>query len=120
MAVRAIRGATTVDVDEREHLHLRTRELVEAILASNELTPEDIISVIFTCTPDIHADFPAAAAREMGFGATPLMCAQELDVPGALPQVVRVMMHAETNAPKDAIQHLYLHGAVNLRKDLAQ
>lgn len=120
MAVRAIRGATTLDVDEREHLHRRTWELVEAIMTGNALAPDDIISVIFTCTPDIHSDFPAAAAREMGFGATPLMCAQELDVPGALPSVVRVMMHAETDATKDDISHVYLHGAVSLRRDLAQ
>lgn len=120
MAVRAIRGATTLDRDEREHLHERTRELVEAILTANGITSDDVISVIFTCTPDIVSDFPAAAARQMGFGAVPLMCAQELEIEGALQSVIRVMMHVELDVPKEQIVHSYLHGAVSLRRDLAQ
>ncbi|WP_062078752.1 chorismate mutase [Demequina globuliformis] len=120
MAMRAIRGATTLDSDEREHLHSRTQELVRDILEANSLSTDDIISVIFTCTPDIVSDFPAAAARELGFGAVPLMCAQEMAVPGALPLVVRVLMHAETDLVRDDIQHVYLHRAVSLRRDLAQ
>ncbi len=120
MAVRAIRGATTLEIDERDHLHERTQELVETILRENSLAPDDVISVFFTCTPDITSDFPAAAARQLGFGAVPLMCGQEMAVPGALPQVVRVMMHIETDAPRDQIVHVYLHKAVALRRDLAQ
>ncbi|MDN4484478.1 chorismate mutase [Demequina lignilytica] len=120
MTTRAIRGAITIDRDEREHLHERTRELVAAIMRENDLTTDDVISVIFTCTPDIVSDFPAAAAREMGFGAVPLMCAQEMPVPGALPLVVRLMMHAETDRARDRIVHVYLRGAVALRRDLAQ
>lgn len=120
MAVRAIRGATTLERDERDHLHERTQELVEAIVASNELAVDDVISVFFTCTPDIVSDFPAAAARRMGFGSVPLMCAQEMAVPGALPMVVRVMMHTEFDRPRDAVSHVYLHEAVSLRRDLAQ
>lgn len=120
MALRAIRGAVTLERDERAHLHERTHELVEALLRGNDITPDDIVSALFTCTPDIVSDFPAAAARELGFGAVPLMCAQEMAVPGALPLVVRVMMHIETDRSRDAIQHVYLHQAVSLRRDLAQ
>jgi chorismate mutase len=120
MAVRAIRGATTLETDEREHLHARTQELVEAMLQGNDLTAHDVISVFFTCTPDIISDFPAAAARQMGFGAVPLMCAQEMAVPGALRMVVRVMMHTEMDRPRDMVSHIYLHEAVSLRRDLAQ
>src|SRR5665647_2860220 len=112
MAVRAIRGATTLERDERDHLHARTQELVEAMLQGNELTARDVISVFFTCTPDIISDFPAAAARQMGFGAVPLMCAQEMAVPGALRMVVRVMMHTEMDRPRDMVAHVYLPEAV--------
>ena len=120
MAVRAIRGATTLDVDNKEHLHERTQELVEAVLTENDIAVDDVISVFFTCTPDLVSDFPAAAARQMGFGAVPLMCAQEIAVPGALPSVVRLMMHVNTERPRDEIVHVYLHNAVSLRRDLAQ
>ncbi|WP_084040066.1 chorismate mutase [Demequina sp. NBRC 110053] len=120
MSVRAIRGAVTLDVDETQHLHHRTQELVEALMVANGLTPDDVISVLFTCTPDIVSDFPAAAARALGFGAVPLMCAQEMAVPGALPRVVRVLMHVETARPRPEVTHVYLHEAVSLRQDLAQ
>lgn len=120
MTIRAIRGATTLEQDERSHLHERTHELVDAMLQENSLTQEDLISVIFTCTPDIVSDFPAAAARTLGFGAVPLMCAQEMAVPGALPLVVRVMMHATYDIPRDDVKHVYLRDAVSLRRDLAQ
>lgn len=115
-----MRGATTLERDEREHLHERTRELVEGMLRDNDITAADVISVFFTCTRDIVSDFPAAAARTLGFGAVPLMCAQEMAVPGALPMVVRVMMHVEMDRPRDAVSHVYLHDAVSLRRDLAQ
>lgn len=115
-----MRGATTLEGDEREHLHTRTQELVEAMLQGNGLTSDDVISVFFTCTPDIVSDFPAAAARQLGFGSVPLMCAQEMAVPGALSMVVRVMMHAEMDCPRDLVAHVYLHEAVSLRRDLAQ
>ncbi len=120
MPVRAIRGATTLDVDDRDHLHGRTQELVESLMSANALEPDDVISVIFTCTPDIVSDFPAAAARELGFGAVPLMCAQEMAVPGALPLVVRVLAHVETARERADVTHVYLHDAVALRRDLAQ
>ncbi|WP_296665920.1 chorismate mutase [Demequina sp.] len=120
MTIRAIRGAITLDRDERDHLHARTTELVEAIMRENALTTDQLVSVLFTCTPDIVSDFPAAAARELGLGAVPLMCAQEMAVPGALPRVVRVMMHVDVDRAREDIVHIYLHGAVALRRDLAQ
>lgn len=120
MTVRAIRGATQLDRDEREHLFERTAELVRAVLEANRLTADALVSILFTCTPDLRSDFPAAAAREMGMGDVPLICAVEMDVPDALPRVVRLMAHAELDVPRSAVQHVYLHGATVLRKDLAQ
>ena len=120
MTVRAIRGATQLDVDEREHLFARTAELVQAVLAANRITKDELISVLFTCTPDLRSDFPAAAAREMGMGDVPLICSVEMDVPGALPRVVRLMAHAHLDASREQVQHVYLHGATVLRRDLAQ
>lgn len=120
MPVRAIRGATQLDVDEREHLLDRTRELVNAVLDANGVHTDALISIVFTCTPDLLSDFPAAAAREMGLGDVPLLCAVELDVAGALPRVVRLMAHAELDVPRANVRHVYLHGATTLRKDLAQ
>jgi len=120
MTIRAIRGATTLEVDEREHLHQRTIELVEAMLVENELSTDDLISIFFTCTPDIHSDFPAAAARGLGLGDLPLMCAVEMNVDGALGRVIRVMAHAHLDTPRSEVKHIYLHDAVSLRKDLAQ
>ena len=118
-AVRAIRGATSVPEDTREAIHERTAELVRAVLERNGLTPDDLISVIFTSTDDLVADFPAAAARQVGLGAVPLICAREIPVPGALPSCVRLLAHA--NVPADRpVQHVYLHDAVALRVDLAQ
>ncbi len=118
--VRAIRGATTLDHDDKRHLYERTQELVQAMLRENSLEIDDLISVFFTCTPDIVSDFPAAAARELGLGAVPLMCAQEMAVPGALAKVVRVMAHAHMDVPRENVVHVYLHEAVSLRRDLAQ
>jgi chorismate mutase len=120
MAVRAIRGATQLDVDEREHLFERTRELVAEVLESNSVDTEALVSIVFTCTPDLVSDFPAAAAREMGLGDVPLLCAVEIAVPTALPRVVRLMAHADLDVPRSAVQHVYLHGAKALRRDLAQ
>ncbi|WP_265521118.1 chorismate mutase [Oerskovia flava] len=120
MPVRAIRGATQLETDEREHLFERTRELVRAVLDANAVDSDALISIFFTCTPDLTSDFPAAAAREMGLGDVPLMCAVELDVPHALPRVVRLMAHAELAVERADVAHVYLHGATSLRKDLAQ
>ncbi|ROS74446.1 chorismate mutase [Cellulomonas sp. PhB143] len=120
MPVRAVRGATQLDADDREHLHERTGELVRAVLAENGVGTDALISVFFTCTPDLTSDFPAAAARRLGLGDVPLMCAVEVDVPGALPRVVRLMAHAELEVPRAEVRHVYLHGARALRRDIAQ
>jgi len=117
MSLRAIRGAIQVDSNTPDAIESGVKELLPAILEANHLKPEGVISVILTCTPDLTAAFPAAFAREIGFGAVPLICAVEMDVPGALGLVIRVMLHAELEAPAS---HIYLRGATSLRKDLAQ
>jgi chorismate mutase len=120
VAVRALRGATCLAADDRAEMHDAVVELVSEMLERNGLTTVDLISVVFTATPDLHADFPAAAARRLALGDVPLLCAQELDVSGALPRVIRVLAHAETSLPRDEIVHVYLRGAEVLRTDLAQ
>ena len=120
MPVRAIRGAVQVDADEREAILEGTTDLVSEVMSRNDLTPDDVISVLFTMTPDLTAEFPALAARKIGFGEVPLMCATEIPVPGALPRVVRLMMHVETGRPRHEIMHVYLRGAAALRLDIAQ
>jgi chorismate mutase len=118
VAVRAVRGATQVPADDRSAIMDGTTELVLAVLAANELRPEDLISVIFTATPDLTAEFPALAARKAGLSGVPLLCASEIDVPGALPRVVRLMAHVETERSASEVRHVYLHGATALRPDL--
>lgn len=120
MAVRAIRGAIQLDVDEREHLLASTRELVSEVMRANELSSEHLISIIFTVTADLRSEFPAVAARELGLGDVPLLCTVEIDVPGSLPRVVRLMAHAELDVPRSRVQHVYLRGATALRQDIAQ
>lgn len=118
-AVRAIRGATSVPADTKQAIAERTIELVSAVLERNGITPDDLISVIFTSTEDLVADFPATPARQVGLGAVPLICAREIPVSGALPSCVRLLAHA--NMPREReVQHVYLHEAVKLRVDLAQ
>lgn len=120
MNVRAIRGAIQVESNTVAEIHDAVKELLRAMLSANDLSAQDVISVIFTATPDLNADFPAAAAREIGFGAVPLICASEINVPGALPLVIRVMLHCNSTAKIEQISHIYLKGAVALRRDLAQ
>ena len=120
MTVRAIRGAIQVDTLDRDAILEGTAELVSAVMSRNDLTTDDVISVIFTVTPDLTAEFPALAARKLGFHDVPLMCATEIPVPGAMPRVVRLMAHIETDRPRSAIQHVYLRGAAALRLDIAQ
>ena len=93
-------------------------ELVGQMISANGLAHEDIVSILFTATPDLHAAFPASAARELGLADVPLICAQELDVTGAMPRVVRVMAHVETDMPRADIAHIYLRGTQVLRQDL--
>lgn len=118
MAVRAIRGATQLEVDEREHLLERVSEMLQAVLARNGMTGEDLISVVFTSTPDVACEFPAYAARVIGITDVPLLCAQEINVPGAMPRVIRMLAHVETTLARAEIEHVYMHGASALRTDL--
>lgn len=118
--VRAIRGAIQVDANDRDAIIQGTTELVSEIMERNRLTTDDVISVLFTATPDLTSEFPALAARKLGFHEVPLICCTEIDVPGALPRVVRLMAHVETDRPRSEIQHVYLRGAVALRQDIAQ
>jgi chorismate mutase len=120
MSVRAIRGATQVESNTASAITSATQELILEILKANSLTPDQVISVLFTSSPDLDATFPAAAARSVGFEDTPLICAVEIDVAGALPRTVRVMAHVESELPKKEISHIYLHGAKALRRDISQ
>lgn len=120
MAVRAVRGAVQVEANERAAICEGTAELVTEVMARNELSTDQVISVIFTATTDLDAEFPALAARKLGFQEVPLLCASEIGVPGAMPRVVRLLMHVETEAPRASVQHVYLRGAAALRLDIAQ
>src|SRR3712207_9379610 len=106
---------TTLFRSDREQVLEATRELVSAVLERNSLDHDDVISILFTATPDIVSEFPALAARELGFGDVPLMCATEMAVPHALPRVLRLMAHVEVDQPRSEIQHGYLRGAAALR-----
>ncbi len=113
--MRAIRGAITVESNSREALSAAVKELVEAVIKENQLAPADIVSAIFTLTPDLNADFPARPARELGWQDVPMICAQEIGVPGALPRVCRLILHAKG---RKAGKHVYLREAKVLRPDL--
>ena len=109
-----------VEGNERDAILEGTTELVNEVMSRNELSTDDVISVLFTMTPDLTAEFPALAARKLGFHDVPLICAGEIPVPGAMPRVVRLMAHVETDRPRSALQHVYLRGAAALRLDIAQ
>jgi chorismate mutase len=118
MAVRALRGATQVEVDEREALIDATAELVRTVLERNELTADDLISIVFTTTPDLVSEFPAYAARTIGITDVPFLCASEIAVPGSMPRVVRLMALVEASFTRADARHVYLRGAAALRTDL--
>ncbi len=121
MAVRGIRGATTICEDNPEAIRLATGELLLAIGAANpSLRPGDIASVFFTTTEDIRSAYPALAARELGWGDVPLMCAQEIPVPGSLACCIRVMIMWNTDLAQSEVHHVYLREAVQLRPDLVR
>jgi chorismate mutase len=117
-AVRALRGATTIDVDETEHLFERVIALLEELFERNGIHHDDLISVLFTATGDIRSAFPALAARKFGLGDVPLICARELDIEGGTPRCIRVMIHLTTDRARNELHHVYLEGARNLRDDL--
>ena len=119
-AVRALRGATTVDADTAEQINGRVITLLEQMMEKNGVGKDDLVSILFTATDDIHAAFPATAARHAGFGDVPLICARELDIAGATPMCVRVMMHITTAKARGELHHVYLEGAKGLRDDLPE
>ncbi|GAB3498350.1 chorismate mutase [Nocardiopsis coralliicola] len=109
-----------VEANERELVLEATAELVAEVMSRNGLHTDDVISVLFTATTDLTAEFPALAARKLGFSDVPLMCASEIAVPHGMPRVVRLMAHVETDRPRAELQHVYLRGAQALRLDIAQ
>ena len=118
MAVRAIRGAVQVDANAKADILEGTTELVTEVMTRNGLVTDDVISVVFTATPDLDAEFPALAARKIGFHDVPLLCASEIGVPGAMPRVVRLL--GEVVSTLVVVELVYLRGAVALRLDIAQ
>jgi chorismate mutase len=118
--VRGLRGATTCEENTSEQVSEVTQELLVEMLERNGITHDDVISVLFTTTPDLTASFPATAARGVGFGDVPLLCASEINVPGAMPLTVRVLMHAYTERSRDELRHVYLRKAPSLRDDLPE
>ncbi len=118
MPVRAIRGATTVDADTAEEIHLHTTQLLEAIYERNGLSDDDVISVVFSATTDLRSKPPAVAARDFGMTDIPLLCVQEMDVDGALAMCIRAMVHVEVNRERSELVHCFLRGATVLRPDL--
>ena len=118
MHVRALRGATTVDVDEPAHITERIVALLTEMLARNEVDHDNLVSIVFTTTKDISSMFPAAAARTMGLGDVPLLGALEADIEGGTPRCVRVLLHLTTDRSRAELRHVYLEGAKGLRDDL--
>lgn len=119
MATRGIRGATLLSADSAEEMSEAVGELVEEMMRRNRIGSDDVISILFTATPDIRSAFPAAAARSVGLVDVPLICAQEIDVAGAIPRAIRVLMHAESSQDRADIEHVYLRGAEVLRPDIS-
>ena len=119
MAVRGIRGAVQVPENSAEAISTATKELLRAMVEANGLETESIASAFFTVTTDLNADYPASAARAMGWSQVPLLDAQEIEVPGTMPRVVRVLLHVETARSQAEIQHIYLGAAAKLRKDIS-
>ena len=116
--VRALRAATTVDVDTVEHVNERVLELLHEVVAQNDIEHDDLVSILFTATDDIHSTFPATAARKFGFGDVPLICARELEIENATARCIRLMIHLYTERSRAELHHVYLRGAVGLRDDL--
>jgi chorismate mutase len=118
MAVRGIRGAISVEKNSPDKIKQATQALIQEIIMENEIITEDIISVFFSTTSDLNADFPARCAREWGWTSVPMMCTVEIDVPGSIQSIIRVLIHVNTEKLQKDIKHVYLKNAVNLRPDL--
>ena len=119
MPVRGIRGATTVSKNSRDEIIEAAKELLATMIEANEIVPEDVASAWFTTTPDLNAEFPAVAARQMGWTFVPLMCSHEMNVPGSLPLCVRILLHVNTEKGTHDVTHIYIRGARALRPDLS-
>lgn len=117
---RGVRGAATVQENTRDAILQATRQMLALMIRRNKMEPSDIASAIFTVTRDVNAEFPALAARQLGWLEVPLLCGYEIDVPGSLPKCIRVLVHWNTNQPQCEIQHVYIHEAVRLRPDLSK
>ena len=120
MNLLALRGAITLEADTRAEVEEKTQRLVKEMLARNDIGHDDLVSVIFTATDDVTAEFPAAAARALGLGDVPLLCARELAIEGAMPLCVRVLMHFYTERSRSELHHVYLEAARGLRDDLPE
>ncbi len=118
MHIRGIRGATTVEENSEAAILEATREVLEAMTKANNVEPDEIAAVLFTCTPDLTATFPAEAARQLNWLAVPLMSATEINVPGAMPQCIRVLLFWNASSSQEQITHIYLRRAAALRPDL--
>ncbi|MCA9187099.1 MAG: chorismate mutase [Pirellulaceae bacterium] len=118
MICRGVRGATTADANSREEILTQTRRLLAMMIRANNIEAQDVASAIFSTTGDLNAEFPALAARQLGWLDVPLLCTHEMSVPGALPNCIRVLIHWNTNRSQQEIQHIYIRDAVRLRPDL--
>ncbi|MBW3580323.1 MAG: chorismate mutase [Actinobacteria bacterium] len=116
--LRALRGATTVDDDIPEQIHDRVVVLLEEMFARNEIDHDDLVSIVFTATDDVRSAFPATAARTIGLGDVPMLCARELDIVDSTPRCIRVLVHVDTTRDRADLRHVYLEGASRLRDDL--
>jgi chorismate mutase len=116
----ALRGATTCTADSKEEITSRTQELVRTMLERNDVGHDDLVSIIFTATDDLHTEFPATAARALGLGDVPLLCARELDITNGMQRCIRVLMHFQADRTRDSLHHVYLEGARTLRDDLPE
>ncbi len=120
MRLHALRGATTCEANTKAEITTKTQELVRELLTRNRVDHDDLVSIIFTATEDLTAAFPATVAREAGLGDIPLLCARELTIDGALPMVIRVLVHCYTDQSRDDLHHVYLGAARALRDDLPE
>ena len=116
--LRALRGATTVDDDTPEQVRQRVVSLLQAMFSRNDVDHDDVISIVFTATDDVRSLFPAAAARTIGLGDVPMLCARELDIVDSTPRCIRVLIHLDTARSRSELRHVYLEGASALRDDL--
>lgn len=120
MPIRGVRGATVAAADTPEAIRDATRELLLRLVELNGLVPDDVASIFFTCTRDLTAEYPASTARQLGWVETPLICGQEMNVPGSLPMCIRVLLHWNTDLPQKQVRHAYLRAATVLRPDIAR